>query len=103
MDFNSPVIKNSDSIKTASKGIIRAIDIVYSDYPAGFSFSKLIKERLKSLEKICPEIFLDHNIKWRLIRQSSAKTEETARKLFHGIVISYRPAQCCFDSFHQKW
>jgi len=92
MDFNSPVIKNSDSIKTASKGIIRAIDIVYSDYPAGFSFSKLIKERLKSLEKICPEIFLDHNIKWRLIRQSSAKTEETARKLFHGIVISYRPA-----------
>lgn len=83
------------SLKGAS---IAAVDIVYSDFPKGAGFSKLNMQRLENLLKLYPELSKSKRITWRFVRQTGCKDLASARALFHGIVISYRPVQSAAET-----
>jgi hypothetical protein len=65
------------------------IDLVYTDYPKEEDFYKLNYKRLKYLNKLLPSAFKS-NINWYVYKQTSCKTEDEARNLFHGLAIYYK-------------
>ena len=93
MSYGSSVILNSSGIKKLIGAKVASIDIVYSDHPQGGTYPKLTKKRIENLKKLNPSLFLNKDKKWRLVRQTNCTDQITAKKLFHGIVITYRPAQ----------
>ncbi len=93
MAYGSPVILNPSEAAELKGATIASIDIVYSYHLKGSNFPTLTKKRLDNLEKINPALFKDARIKWRRVRQLSCTDRASAEKLFHGIVITYRPLQ----------
>jgi hypothetical protein len=80
-----------DVIKRLKSATISRIDLVYSDYPAGTDFSPLTQRRLQTLQAALPSTFLDKNILFKKIRQTSAPTKALAAGLQHGFFIYFRP------------
>ncbi|MBI1222301.1 MAG: hypothetical protein GC180_06820 [Bacteroidetes bacterium] len=71
------------------------VSLVFSKYPKDFSFwqtnyYELLANRLKTLFDIDPELN-DMNIVFNLVLETACDTEEEAKKLYHGILIKYRP------------
>jgi hypothetical protein len=93
MNYGSSVILNSHDIKKLYGAKIASIDIVYSDHPKGDTYSSLTRKRIENLKMLYPTAFSNIDIKWNLIRQTDCIDKESASSLFHGIVITYRPAQ----------
>lgn len=93
MGYGSSIISNSSEIKKLIGAKIASIDIVYSDHPQGDQYPSLTRKRIENLKKINPTLFTNKDIKWRLVRQINCTDQNSAKKLFHGIVITYRPAQ----------
>lgn len=91
--FGSAAIANPSEVKSLANAEIASVDIVFSDYPKGKDFQALTKKRIENLKKLNPTLFQNKNIQWRLIRQTQCADQEAAKKLFHGIVIVYRPVQ----------
>ncbi|MHB1278021.1 MAG: hypothetical protein ACYC1Q_06450 [Bacteroidia bacterium] len=70
------------------------VSLVFSKYPADFNFwqtnyYELLANRLKTLFDIDPELN-DMNIIYTLVLETECKTEDEAKKLFHGFLIKYR-------------
>ncbi len=86
---NSNFISQKD-IKLLKNSDIIAIDLVFSNYPDGGIYEPLNKARLKSLEHTMPFIATNDFIKWRFIAVGKNLTENSAKSLFHGFVITYR-------------
>uniref|UniRef100_UPI00404B426F hypothetical protein n=1 Tax=Gelidibacter sp. TaxID=2018083 RepID=UPI00404B426F len=93
MGYGSSIISNSSEIKKLIGAKIASIDMVYSDYPQGDQYPSLTRKRIANLKKINPTLFTNKEIKWRLLRQTNCTDQISAKKLFHGIVITYKPAQ----------
>ena len=93
MNYGSSVIINPLEVKKLDGAKVASIDIVYSDHPQGEKYSQLMRRRIENLKKINPKLFEYIDIKWRLIRQTNCTDKSSAGKLFHGIVITYRPKQ----------
>lgn len=70
---------------------ITGVDLVYTDYPPGEDLRELNRKRLLELYMYCPNAFNHRSIRWRVVKQSGAKTQSDLRKYFHGFVIYYRP------------
>lgn len=93
MNFGSPTILNPSKIKILNAATIINVDVVYSDYPKEEDFPQLTQKRIENLLKLNPKLLSAKDFKWRLLRQTSCVDELSARELFHGIVITYRPGQ----------
>jgi hypothetical protein len=93
MKYGSSQITNPDEISKIKNANIAAVEIVYSDDPKNKEFSALTKMRMKQLVSICPSCFTSDNVQWRFVRQTNCSDKASAEKLFHGIVITYRPLQ----------
>ena len=93
MNYGSSVILNSLEVKKLDGAKVAGVDIVYSDHPQGEQYSDLMRSRIKNLKKINPALFDHTDIEWRFIRQTNCTDRSSAEKLFHGIVITYRPKQ----------
>jgi hypothetical protein len=92
-DFNSDQILNEKKrLVYADKGVVK-VELVYSTYRLSNTFNQpeLNRKRLESLQKISPELFNSSIIEWKFIGQTKAKTDEEAKKLFHGFVITFIP------------
>ncbi len=77
------------------RDLVRAkeVALVFSKYPKDFNFWQtnyydLLANRLKTLFDIDPELN-DINITYKLVLETACETEEQAKKLFHGFLISY--------------
>jgi len=86
---NSNFISQKD-IRLLKNSDIIAIDLVFSNYPEGGIYEPLNKARLKSLEHAMPFVAKNDFIKWRFIAVGKNLTENSAKSLFHGFVITYR-------------
>lgn len=70
------------------------VSLVFSKYPADLNFwqtnyYELLANRLKTLFDIDPELN-DMSIIFNLVLETECKTEEDAKKLFHGFLIKHR-------------
>ncbi|MFN8285839.1 MAG: hypothetical protein U0V74_03745 [Chitinophagales bacterium] len=93
MDFNSADIKDLTAYREIKDYSILKVELVYTAYQKSeyFDQPKLNIDRLTNLQEQAPELFSSSLTKWKFIAQTECETEEDARKLFHGFVISYRP------------
>lgn len=70
------------------------VSLVFSKYPADLNFwqtnyYELLANRLKTLFDIDPELN-DMTIIYNLVLETECRTEEEAKKLFHGFLIKHR-------------
>jgi len=93
MTYGSPTIANPEELNVLKGSTIAAVDIVCTDHPRGADFSRLTAQRLINLGQLHQPLLKDDRIQWNLVRQTDCETKEEAQKLFHGIVVTYRPAQ----------
>jgi hypothetical protein len=66
------------------------IDLVYTEYPAGNNFEALNRRRFNWLVNNLPKNWGDGRPVVRLVRQTLAKNQKDAGKMFHGFAIYYR-------------
>jgi len=90
-NFGNYKILNPNEIKAIKGQAVFSVEVLYTDYPKGENFDLLIKKRLASLFQIAPELFSNDLITWKAVRQTDTK-KSNVYDLFHGIVITYRPA-----------
>lgn len=91
VDFNQAQLKSR--IPSELKNLtIQQIDLVYTLYHEAEDFDqKVLNEaRIAQLKSAWPEVNNDL-IQWRSVGQSQANDATTARTLFHGFVVYYRP------------
>ena len=93
MDFNSATIKDMSAWNEVKWYSVLKVELVYTSFSKSeyFDQPKLNIDRLKALLAQAPEVFASSLTKWKFIAQTDCHTEEEARYLFHGFVISYRP------------
>jgi hypothetical protein len=92
MNFNEFTIENAAAVSLLSGAVILRVDLVYTNYPDGADFSLLNKRRLLELYLLSPQVFGNPNTQWRFVSQTNCKSVLEANKMFHGIVVTYRPA-----------
>jgi hypothetical protein len=90
-NFGNYKVLNPDEIKAIKGQAVFSVEVIYSDYPKGENFELLIKKRLASLFQLAPELFSNDMITWKAVKQTDSK-KANVYDLFHGIVITYRPA-----------
>lgn len=89
-------IENMDEwLSIAEHNVAYEIDLVFTKYPRNIknwrtNYFQLLNDRLKTLFEQ-DSTLLSPKIKWNMILQTQCKTEEEAKKYFHGFVVKYRP------------
>ncbi len=89
--FGDFAIVNKKDADVLQNAVIKSIDLVYTKYPVEEDLTELNRRRVEYLHLICPSIFNNTMTKWRIISQTSCKSESHARHLFHGFYITYKP------------
>lgn len=78
-----------DSIKTFGKV---SVSYIYTQYTQSQPNQKeLDRDRYEALRRLAPDLFNDPGIHWETLVQTAAVTADSARRLFHGFVITYQP------------
>ncbi len=90
--YGSPRVLNPtdyDGIKPFGK---ISVEYIYTQFTHSQPNQKeLDRDRFAALQRLAPDLFSDPGIRWDIIVQTSATTADSARRLFHGFVISYQP------------
>jgi hypothetical protein len=70
-----------------------SVEYVYSQYTQSLpNQARLNRARFAALQRIAPDLFGDPSVRWDILVQTGAKDANSARKLFHGFVITYKPS-----------
>lgn len=89
-------IKNPEAwTKLKDENVATQIEVVYTKYPKDLQFwltpyHQLLANRLKALFEVDPDLN-NANIKYIMVLQTDCESDEEARKMWHGILIRYRP------------
>lgn len=72
--------------------VIEKVQLIYTTFKESPSFDqqKLNQERLRNLQSLLPDAFLNPMTEWELIGQTGAQTPEEGKNYFHGFVITWR-------------
>ncbi len=92
VNFGDHLIINEGAVDSLKGMIITSISLVYTKYPVEQNLTILNNNRFEHLKELCPNAFSNPELKCKIITQTDCKDEESARKLFHGFVIIYKPA-----------
>jgi len=93
MDFSSSAfVKNYTNYKFPKDRFVITIHLVYTKYREVDTFNQplLNRNRFENLKTIWPELFSTKGIQFKVFEQNSAKTEEAAKKLYHGFIIFFK-------------
>ncbi len=92
MDFNSAEIKDLSAYREIKDYAITKVELVYSQYKKDNYFDQPVLniKRLQTLQKEAPEAFANSMTQWKFTAQTRCNTEEEAKKLFHGFILTYR-------------
>lgn len=84
--------------------VIESVELVYTTFATSPDFDQqnLNKRRLQELYRLLPEAFTNSMVQWQLTGQNKATVVDSARNLFHGFVITYRPAPTP-ESMLEEW
>ena len=93
MEFNSPEILNPRNAEVLKGKAILKVELYYTNFQMAESFSQpaLNKERFDALKKLCPYLFKQSMIEWKIIGQNGSKNVADAKDYFHGFIITYIP------------
>jgi hypothetical protein len=93
LDFGSDKFKDSTILAKLENTHIKYITYVYSDFKSDSEFKQeeLNRERLYNVYQNFPDLFDSNETEWKIIEQTGASSEQTAKELFHGFVVYYRP------------
>ncbi len=72
---------------------ITAIDLAFTDYPSSDDLIALNTKRIQNLFAKFPQLAINKNIEWNIVRQMNGAAREAAISMFHGFVIYSRPLQ----------
>lgn len=90
--YGSPRILNAadyEAIKTYGKV---SVSYIYTKYTQSQPNQReLDRDRYEALRRLAPDLFNDPGIFWETLVQTAAVTADSARRLFHGFVITYQP------------
>ena len=94
LDFGSDKFKDSTILAKLENTHIKYITYVYSAFKSDSEFKQeeLNRERLYNLYQYFPELFDSNETEWKIIEQTGASSEQSAKELFHGFAVYYRPA-----------
>jgi hypothetical protein len=92
MPYSKSEIENPEDLALCKGNVIESIDLVYTDYPKSSSIEALNTRRFAVLRKNAQNLFTDPGIRWRIVKQTACKNEMMANSMFHGFVITFRPA-----------
>lgn len=72
--------------------IIDRIELIYTQYRQSETFAQplLNEKRLAYLKEQVPYIFNNNLIKWNIVCQTGAATDQEAKKYFHGFIIHFQ-------------
>ena len=93
MDFSSSeFVKNYANYKFPKDRFVITIHLVYTKYREVDTFDQplLNRNRFENLKTIWPELFATKGIQFKVFEQNSAKTEDAAKKLYHGFIIFFK-------------
>lgn len=73
--------------------VIEKVELVYTAFAVSADFNQqgLNKQRVHTLAQQLPGLTENTLVGWQLTAQTSATTADSAKKMFHGFVITYRP------------
>lgn len=93
MAYGSSSVANPALVKQLQGKKITGISYYFTDYPKGETFEKLHSARLTKISTLIPDLWKrKFFISWKAYRQTECESEEEARQLFHGFVITYSEA-----------
>ncbi len=89
MYFSSSVFLPNTQFTIPAKKEILSVHLVYTRYRQVDTFDqpKLNENRFLNLAEKLPFLFENEGIEWRIFEQTKGKTENQARKMFHGFII----------------
>jgi hypothetical protein len=96
MSYAKSEILNPEAWKNVNQEKeVYEIQLVYTKYPRDFDkwltdYDWLLESRLNELFKLDPSLN-NPGIRWRIILQTKCSDAETAKEMYHGIVIKYKP------------
>lgn len=93
MDFSSSeFVKNYSGYKFPKDRFVMTVHLVYTKYREVDTFNQplLNRNRFENLKTVWPELFSTKGIQFKVFEQNSAKTEEAAKKLYHGFIIFFK-------------
>jgi hypothetical protein len=93
-DFALDSFKDTTVLAQLKNSHIKYITYAYTDFKVdpAFDQAKLNRERLFKLHQHFPSLFDTTETEWKVLEQTSAKSDVEAKEMFHGFVIYYRPA-----------
>lgn len=100
MNFGRPEILDTTGVTALYNAEILSVDLVFTDYPSSQTLKPLNKKRFQNLIQLSPNIILQKQTQWQIIRQMDGKDKISAEKLLHGIVVNYRDKPS--EIFHQQ-
>jgi hypothetical protein len=91
MPYAKSTVETKNLPNKADLNDLVSIDLVYTEYRRSERFSQptLNRYRLKTLQKVLPEVFKLENVKWNIIEQTGATDMNAAKELFHGFVFNF--------------
>ena len=94
-DFASPALIHPEEAAILKGRVIVKIELVYTTFREVDTFNQqqLNYQRLLSLEKAAPELFLNNTIEWKLVAQTACSSSAQGKKTFHGFIVYLRPEQ----------
>lgn len=92
MNYGSADILNaSDASVLSEVGCnIISIELVYTMFDKQDIQMRLNQKRIMELYFLAPDVFAQNLVQWKYVEQLGYKTENEARSLFHGFVITYQ-------------
>ena len=92
MEFSSSEFKTKTLPTLPSDRTILTVHLVYTKFREVDTFNQplLNRNRYENLKTLWPELFALKGIQFRAFEQNKAKTEDDAKKLFHGFIIFYK-------------
>lgn len=102
VDYGGFELRDSKEAAVLEDAVVKSVDLVYTKYPADQDLTELNKKRIAYLHVVCPSIFGNPLTNWRVVAQTKCTSEATAKRYFHGFVITYRPAPSVESTRREK-
>lgn len=92
--FGQSLFSHPEKVKALAGLQIESIELVYTTYAESKTFlqDNLNLRRVEELHRLLPGAFSQTWTGWQLTGQTAATAADSARQLFHGFIITYRPA-----------
>jgi len=91
MHFGKGDILPGSELASLKASDVLKVEIISTAYPHDYDLSSLVADRVSSIHAAVEGLNKNPDVVYQSIVQTGCKTEDEARTMFHGAVITYRP------------